>query len=149
MPVEAYTIDDFKVGQEFSVTKTVTAQDVSGFAKLSGDISPLHQDEAFATGRGFKSRVVYGVLLAAYLSEIIGVRFPGENCLLQAIDLFFAAPTYINDTIQITLTVEQISRAARSMNLKVEIRNQATGKRLATGKLQVGFTRKREENAGA
>src|SRR5271170_5926473 len=101
MNIANYKIDEFLEGMTFRWTKTITADDVDRFAKISGDTSPLHLSEAFALERGFRGRVVHGALLASYISQIIGVHFPGENCLLQSLSIKFHAPCFIEDTIEI------------------------------------------------
>ena len=40
--------EDLKLGQEASLTKTVTEKDIVGFAEISGDRNPVHLDDAYA-----------------------------------------------------------------------------------------------------
>ena len=46
------------------------------FKELTGDINPLHTDEAFAIQHGFSGRVAYGMLTAALISSLGGCCFP-------------------------------------------------------------------------
>ncbi len=139
--VATYRIEDFSEGQKFSFLKTISKQDVDNFAELSGDINPLHVDDKFAQLRGFTGRIAHGALLISYLSELVGVYFPGENCLLQTINIKFLSPAYINDTVEINALVDQVSRSINVIVLNVNIRNIKTNTLLAKGKLQVGFTK--------
>jgi len=138
--IAAYRIEDIKEGQKFSFTKTIESTEIDSFAGLSGDISPLHMDEAFARARAFKGRVVHGALLAGYLSKMIGVDLPGENCLLQRLDLKFLSPAYIGDMIEISAVADQVSPAMNAVVLNVTIENTASRTTLVKGKIQVGFT---------
>lgn len=113
---------------------------MDNFANSSGDVSPLYVDEQFACSRGFAGRIVHGALLISYLSELIGVYFPGENCLFQTLSAKFLSPAYINDTIEISAVVVQISLGANAVILNFSIRNMDRNITLVKGKIQVGFT---------
>ena len=121
--IAKYNIKDFSEGQKHSIVRTINQQAVDGFASFSGDVSPLHMDEQFACSRGFAGRVAHGALLISYLSELIGVHFPGENCLFQTLSAKFLSPAYINDTIEISAIVGQISLGANAVMLDFNIRN--------------------------
>jgi acyl dehydratase len=107
---------------------------------LSGDSNPLHRDDAFAHKRGFRSRVVYGLLLTSYVSKMVGKFLPGENCLLLGIDLKFVSPCYVGDTIEVAAVVDSISIAVKAAVLRIVITNKGSGEVLAKGKTTVGFT---------
>ena len=136
-----YQIEDLSEGQEFFITKTIDPEIIDRFSNLSGDLSPLHSSVSFAKERGFKGRVVHGFLLTAYLSELVGVYFPGINSLIQNINIQFSSPAYAGDEVKIKTTVNQISKALNTIILKFKIKRLSTQKLLARGKIQVGFTK--------
>ncbi len=135
------TIDDFSIGQAFSFTVSLTTADVERFAQLSGDINPLHMDDDFARQRGFRGRVVHGLLLAGYLSKMVGVYFPGKHAVLHSVNINFLSPVYINDTINIECTVHQISVSTETLILKVVMKSMDGNTVVMRGKVQVGFTK--------
>lgn len=138
--ISKYTIDDFKIGQKHSINIDITLDQINSFSKLTGDVSTLHMNDDFAKSRGFRGRVVHGVLLAGFISQLIGVRFPGENCLLQSLQLNFFSPAYINDTVEISAVVEQISKSTNTLLLKITIINLDTKKILVKGKAMTLLT---------
>ena len=138
--LSSYRIDDLKEGMIFSIEIKLSEEDIDNYSRVSGDISPIHIDDNFASKRGFPKRVAHGLLLASYLSRIVGVHLPGRNAFLQSINLHFLLPVYAGDTIRIGVVVDQVSTAANTIVLKAHIENIATGKLHARGKLQVGFT---------
>ena len=142
--IATYKIADIREGQGFSFQRTISKEELDAFANLSGDINPLHMDDKFAQSRGFKNRVVHGALLIAYISKMVGVYFPGENCLIQTLSLNFLAPAYINDEIEINGTVDQVSPALNVIILKVAIKNLKNNIILAEGRMQIGFTKGKE-----
>ncbi len=133
-----YQIHDLTEGQRLNYKKKIHGKDVDCFSELSGDISPLHMVEEFARERGFRGRVVHGALLISYLSKLIGVDCPGENCLLQSMDIRFVSPVYINDEIEFQITVDQISLGVNTVVLKIKIVRGETV--VAKGRTQIGFT---------
>ena len=111
------------------------------FARLTGDNSPIHMEDSFAQKRGFKSRVVHGGLLVGCISQLVGVYFPGENSVIQTLDIKFSHPAYIGDILKIYSIIDQVSESMRTIILKLAITNQKTGQVLLKSKVQVGFTK--------
>jgi 3-hydroxybutyryl-CoA dehydratase len=133
-----------QVGQENAFEVLIRETDIDAFAALSGDFSPLHMDKAFALSRGFSARVVHGAYLASLISRMVGMYLPGENCLLQTIQIKFTAPTYAGSLVRISGTVDQVSEAARAAILKIVIAQVDSGEILASAKVSIGFTEARE-----
>lgn len=134
-----YKIDDISEGMGYCFTKTITARDVECFAEISGDRSLLHMSDSFAHERGFQGRVVHGALLAGYISQMIGMYLPGENCLLQSLSIKFHAPCFIDDTVEIKARVDQVSHGTNAMVLEVLVNNEATHSNLAKAKVHIAF----------
>lgn len=96
------------MGRVFSTTRAFTAEDVAAFARLSGDLNPIHLDEAAAAAAGVKGvdgrRVVHGMLCASLFSAIIGSRFPGAIYATQS--LAFRRPVAVGE--EVTAEVELV-----------------------------------------
>ena len=138
--IATFEIDDLAQGKEFSFEKKISSSDVDMFARLTGDNSPLHMEDTFARKRGFKSRVVHGGLLVGCISQLVGVYFPGENSVIQTLNIKFSHPAYIGDVLKIHSIIDQISESMGTIILKLAITNQNTGQVLLKSKVQVGFT---------
>ena len=138
--IATFEIDDLAQGKEFSFEKKISSSDVDMFARLTGDNSPLHMEDRFARKRGFKSRVVHGGLLVGCISQLVGVYFPGENSVIQTLNIKFSHPAYIGDVLKIHSIIDQISESMGTIILKLAITNQNTGQVLLKSKMQVGFT---------
>ena len=138
--IATFEIDDLAQGEEFSFEKKISSSDVDMFARLTGDNSPLHMEDTFARKRGFKSRVVHGGLLVGCISQLVGVYFPGENSVIQTLNIKFSHPAYIGDVLKIHSIIDQISESMGTIILKLAITNQNTGQVLLKSKVQVGFT---------
>ena len=77
---------------EASYAKTITNDDVLAFAELSGDINPVHLDDAYAAGTMFKKRIAHGFLTASLFSTVLGTKLPGPGCIYLSQSLKFRAP---------------------------------------------------------
>jgi 3-hydroxybutyryl-CoA dehydratase len=109
----AYTITDLKPGMSESFSKTVTERDVQLFGEVSGDINPVHFDEAFARKTLFRGRIAHGVLSASFISTILGMKMPGPGTIFLGVTIRFKAPVRIGDTVDATCTVREVDEARR------------------------------------
>lgn len=117
-------LDQLTVGQSEAVSRTISAEDVTAFARLSGDYNALHVDDEFAARTEFGSRVVHGFLHASLLSTLIGMRLPGRGALYLSQSIDFSAPVFIGDTLEARGTIEKISREMRIVDIDTQITNQ-------------------------
>ncbi len=138
--VNHYTLAEMQPGLTESFTVTVTEEMMDAFARLTGDVSPIHVDEAYARGRGYKGRVVYGMLGGSLFSTLAGVYLPGEHCLLHGVECRFARPIFIGDTLTVTGTVTDVSEFAAEAQIKAVITNQ-DGKQVTRGILKAGLAK--------
>lgn len=132
-----YTFDEIVVGMTESFSVTVTPEMLDRFRADTGDINPLHNDEAFALERGYIGRVAYGMLTASFLSTLAGVYLPGKWCLIQRVETDFPRPVYPGDTLSISGTVKEKDDTFRNITVAVRIRNQ-TGDTVLRGKMRLG-----------
>ncbi len=95
-----------KPGDQASLSKLITEQDVLQFAEATGDHNPVHLDESFAANTRFKRRIAHGLLVAGLISAVLGTQLPGPGCVYLSQTLQFRAPVYLGDTV--TATVEAI-----------------------------------------
>jgi 3-oxoacyl-[acyl-carrier protein] reductase len=148
MPQDAGRIASFAIGQTETVTRTITAEDVAAFARLSGDNNALHLDDEFAARTEFRHRVVHGFLSASILSQLVGMKLPGPGALYLSQTLDFTRPVFINDTVEARGTVESIDPQTRILTLRTEIFNQ-NGECVLDGRAQVRLMRTRDQEPTA
>ncbi len=120
LPAEL-SFEEIDVGMERSFRHTVTEQDQDRFATLSGDRSPLHTDEVYASGTSYGRRIVYGMYLGALTSRLIGMHLPGRRSLCLAQSLEFTAPVYIGDEVEVSGEVRQKQESTKTLVLRVTI----------------------------
>jgi 3-hydroxybutyryl-CoA dehydratase len=64
------------VGTELpSLAKALSQEKIDRYARASGDFNPIHVDPAFAAQTPFGGTIAHGMLLLAYLSEMLTAAF--------------------------------------------------------------------------
>jgi acyl dehydratase len=127
-----YTFDEIEIGLTKQFQITITESIVDNFAKLTGDFSPIHMDEDYASTTTFQKRVVHGMLLASFLSKIDGMYLPGKHALYFSQSLDFRHPCFLGDTITISSVVIDKSSSTKILKIESKITNQ-DGKILLSG----------------
>lgn len=96
------------VGGRASLEHTFSIDDVTAFARLSGDDNPIHLDSAVAVEAGFGRQVVHGMLVASLISRLLGTRLPGPGTILLGQQLTYRRPVLVGDTVRATVEVLSI-----------------------------------------
>lgn len=131
---EIKNFEDFHVGDVYSENRIVSKQDVRLFAKLSGDTNALHESDEFARELGFQGAVVFGILLASYVSKVIGVGLPGNGALWMSQNFEFENPCFIGDEIVVKGEIVSKSESTSSITVQTKIVNHKSGVTLMSGK---------------
>lgn len=100
--------EDLSVGQEASLSNTVSEANIVAFAEISGDRNPVHLDADYAATTMFKERIAHGMLSAAYISAVFGMELPGAGAIYMSQTLKFKAPVKIGDTVVTTVKVAEL-----------------------------------------
>lgn len=120
---ELIRLDDLPIGRTHSISRTVSAADVDEFARLSGDLNPLHMDPDFAARTPFGRRVVHGLFTGALVSTA-HTQLTGPGFAYVGQELRFLGPVFIGDTVTVELTVVNKKPAKRILILDTIVRNQ-------------------------
>jgi acyl dehydratase len=104
--------------------KQISPEAIQAFAALSGDYNPLHMDERFARETPFSKPVAHGMLVASYVSTLIGMYLPGPGALWTEQTFRWLRPVFAGDVVRVTLRVLHKSPAAHMLKLQAEASNQ-------------------------
>jgi 3-hydroxybutyryl-CoA dehydratase len=100
--------EDLKLGQSASMTRTITERDIQLFGEATGDMNPVHFDEAYARKTIFRGRVAHGVLSIGFMSAVMGMELPGPGTIFVSATTHFKGPVRIGDTVVTTCSVKEI-----------------------------------------
>lgn len=134
--MKKYTYEEINVGLKESFKVTVTEDMLSSFKDITNDLNPMHNDDEFAKGKGYKGRVAYGMLTASFMSTIAGMYLPGERSLILSVEAEFPNPVYIGDEITIEGEVKEKNDTFQFIIVKVTVKN-SENKKVLRGKMKV------------
>jgi len=134
--IENRTFDELKVGDTASLTRTLTYQDIELFAIMSGDVNPVHVDEAFAQSSMFHNIIAHGMWGGALISTVLGTQLPGPGAIYLGQSLRFRQPVGLGDTITVTVKVTQKNAEKHRVTLDCQVTNQR-GKVVISGTAEV------------
>lgn len=81
------------------VRKELTQEKIARYAEASGDVNPIHLDTRFAAAGPYGRTIAHGMLVLAYVAEMMALAF-GEGWLAQGqLNVRFRAPAYPGDTL--------------------------------------------------
>jgi 3-hydroxybutyryl-CoA dehydratase len=115
--------DDMRVGDYSERIVSISPELVESFARLTGDMNPLHMDEAYASKTFFRKRVAHGMLPASFIGAILGTALPGPGTIYLYQNLSFKAPVYIGDAITVRAEIIRKDAASGSIFLRTSIKN--------------------------
>lgn len=113
--------EDLKVGQTALYARTLTETDIVLFAGISGDNNPVHINEEFASNTMFSGRIAHGMLTAAFISTVLGMKLPGPGSIYVSQTLRFKAPVRAGDTLNVRATVTDLVPEKRRATLSTVV----------------------------
>ena len=106
-------------------------ESMQSFAKLSSDYNPIHTDAEFAKSKGFKSPLIYGLLLSSQMSRLIGQELPDKNSILTGIQMNFMLPCFPDD--KLIFGADLINKSEATHYLEFKCRISMDGKTMCRG----------------
>jgi len=117
-----------------SVVKHITQRGINLYAEASGDFNPIHVDETFAAQTPLGGTIAHGMLILAYISEMMTEAFGKSWVEGGKLSVRFKAPARPNDTITTSGKIDSIEHkeGVTYINCSVESCNQK-GETVITG----------------
>ncbi len=132
-------LSDLRQGDNLSsLVKHITQKEINLYAEASGDFNPIHIDESFAAQTPLGGTIAHGMLILAYVSEMMTEAF-GKSWLSGGkLSVRFKAPARPKDAITITGKINSIEheKGVSHINCDLESHNQK-GEVIIVGKATV------------
>ena len=109
-----------------SVVKHITQREINLYAEAVGDFNPIHIDESFAAQTPLGGTIAHGMLILAYVSEMMTAAF-GKNWLSTGkLSVRFKTPARPEDIITVSGKVNSIEykEGTPYVNCSLDCRNQ-------------------------
>jgi 3-hydroxybutyryl-CoA dehydratase len=142
--LKSKTFKELEIGDQGQFTKTVTERDIILFGEVSGDVNPVHFDEAYASKTLFKGRIAHGMWSASLISTCIGTVMPGPGSIYLGQTLDFKLPVRLGDTLTALVTIDQKIDAKKLLIIDCVVSNQ-NGEVVVCGEAKVMPPRKSAE----
>jgi acyl dehydratase len=115
--MEGLLWEEFEAGGSWRTgERRVTLEDLERFSEVSGDLNPLHLDDALARAAGYEGRIAQGVLgtaIATGLINRLGLT-SGTLVALAGLSWRFAKPLYPGATVHVDLKVNSVRATRRA-----------------------------------
>ncbi len=105
-----------------AVVKVLTQEKIDRYARAGGDRNPLHTDPEFAAGTQFGGTIAHGMLVLAYLSEMMTAAFGSRWLASGRLKVRFRAAARPGDTV--TASGRVVRREGGRTFCAAECRNQ-------------------------
>lgn len=109
--------DDVEIGSTYRTgERTVSFQDIKAFGELTGDLAPLHVDEAYSRTGPFGRPVAHGAFGAALMNGLKAQLHMYDKTSIAALGwnrLRYIAPIFVGDTVhaEVKYMAKRLSRS--------------------------------------
>ena len=112
---DLHYFDDLHEGDRWtSEARVVTAEDVSGFAHLTGDLNPIHIDPEFAAETPFGQPIAHGLLGLSFMAGLASTAPQLDTIALLSVGEWqFLKPIYYGDHIHVVSEIVKLTANGR------------------------------------
>jgi 3-hydroxybutyryl-CoA dehydratase len=112
------SISEIKIGDTAQFSKTISESDIYLYAGITGDLNPAHVNEDYANKTFFKTRIAHGMLVAGFISTVLGNQLPGPGTIYVRQELNFLNPVRIGDTVTTQVEVIEVMPVKNRVKLR-------------------------------
>lgn len=104
-----FDISQFQIGQSLpEMQKQIIQEEINLYAKVSRDFNPIHIDEKFAKKTPLGGTIAHGMLVLAYISQMMTNTFDKEWLTGGGLNVRFKSPARPGDLITIQGKIRKI-----------------------------------------
>lgn len=105
--MQCKTASEISLGDVAEVEYRIEEEDLVAFGKISGDLNPIHFDEAYASESPFRARIAHGLISVSKFSGLFGTKLPGLGAIWDDLTIKFLSPAFLNRTYKAKVRVEE------------------------------------------
>jgi len=118
----AANLNSFEVGQSLpEMKKQITQEEINLYAKASKVFNPIHIDEKFARNTPLGGTVAHGMLVLAYVSQMMAKYFGRVWLIGGGLNVRFKAPARPGDVLSIQGKILKIQKEADQISIRCDI----------------------------
>ena len=126
--------------------KHITQEQLNLYAEASQDFNPIHIDEEFARKTPLGGTIAHGMLILAYVSQMMTAAFGKDWLVGGKLNIRFKEPARPGDTITVGGWISKLEKSDQETIIKCDVQcsNQKNGL-IITGEAKLGV--KNNENS--
>ncbi len=105
--IENVTFEELKIGQQASLMRTLSKEDIELFAIMSGNVNPAQMDAVYARDSVFRDVIGHGLWSGSLISTLLGTVLPGPGTIYLSQNFNFKKPVHLGDTLYVSVTVRE------------------------------------------
>ena len=130
-------MNNYQVGSLFSLDVSFTQADVDSYAKLTGDLNPIHYDNEYAAKTIFHKPVIHGMYASSIFSRILGMEFPGEGTIYCNQNIKFKRPMFVKIAYLAVCEIKDIDKEKHRAIIQTSIIEKESGEIVIAGEAMV------------
>ena len=120
-------------GDVFKHKFSYTQADVDTYARVSGDMNPLHVDAEAGKNSMFGRTIIHGYLGGSAFTKIFGTLLYADGNVYMKQVMQFMRPMFVDTEYEAVITVKEIFPEKNRVLYQTEVFNAATGEQTITG----------------
>lgn len=116
-----------KPGDRAERSRTVSAEDIELFTRITGDRNPLHYDEELAQASRFGGIIVQGGITSGLLNAVVAEDLPGPGTVFLSAEWRFLAPVRPGDEIKAEVELVDVREDKPITKMRTTITRTADG----------------------
>lgn len=122
-----------QIGDSFKHRFRYTQEDVDTYARVSGDVNPLHIDEAAGAASMFGRRIIHGFLGASVFTKIFGALWYSDGHVYMSQNIKWLKPMFTDHDYEAVVTVKEIFPEKNRILYDCEVFDTESGERTISG----------------
>jgi 3-hydroxybutyryl-CoA dehydratase len=116
--------------------RIISQEHINQYAKVSGDMNPLHIDSEYARQTRFDGTIAHGLMSVAFISDLMTRSFGCAWSSSGEMEVLFIGPVRPGDTITTEAVLVAMDETTGRLELKLNCKNQL-GKSVIAGSASV------------
>lgn len=97
-----------QIGDEFRHKYSYTQDDVNTYARVSGDVNPLHIDAETGKASMFGRNIIHGFLGASVFTKIFGALWHADGNVYMSQNIKWLKPMFVDTEYEAVIKVKEI-----------------------------------------
>ncbi|MBK6859504.1 MAG: MaoC family dehydratase [Saprospiraceae bacterium] len=122
-----------QIGDQFSHIFRYTQEDVNLYAKVSGDVNPLHIDPEAGKASIFGRNIIHGFLGGSVFTKIFGALWKADGHVYLKQSMQWLKPMFVETDYEAIIKVKEVFPEKNRVLYDCAIFDKATGEQCFTG----------------